>query len=151
MVISIREATFTDLSSVQKCNKRNLPIYYSFTEIVFIHFNSYNKIVVAEYKGNIVGYVIVEISDGFCHIISLGVDDQYRRLGIGKKLLSVIEQMTKTSCKRMSLYVHVENNQAILFYKKVGLKVVKVVKDYYRGAHFKKNNDDALFMVKDLV
>lgn len=59
---------------------------------------------VAEYLGNVAGYVNVYINSpwgafankGYCEIIDFGVFDKFRKRGIGGKLMDVAEQIAST-------------------------------------------------------
>lgn len=150
--INIRKAIITDMSKLHDCNKRNLPISYSTVELLFMHMSSYNSIFIAQDISNInntdkiVGYLLSEYDGTTCHIMSLGVDVECRRLGVATNLLLQLSKEAKQWCKTLSLYVQTNNTSAINFYKKNGFKKVSKIKGYYSTL----DNTDAYIMHKQI-
>ena len=69
------------------------------------------------------------------YIMTLGCLYQYRRQGIGSKMLEhVLEYVTKHDTNFDSVFLHVQiNNQAALeFYKQFGFEVTESRKNYYK-------------------
>jgi len=89
--------------------------------------------VVAETGGDIVGYIIFDMSG---HVHSTAVESTYRTKGFGKMLF-----MYALRCAEKGLWLEVrsKNTGAIEFYRKLGMKVVRRISDYY-------GSDDALVM-----
>lgn len=81
------------------------------------------------------GYIIFDPFDG--HIISIAVDKEFRRMGIGSKL---VDEVLKRAGKA---YVEVResNEEAIEFYGSLGFEEVDRAPQYYV-------TEDALIMVK---
>lgn len=81
------------------------------------------------------GYIIFDPYDG--HIISIAVDKEFRRMGIGSKL---VDEVLKRAGKA---YVEVResNEEAIEFYGSLGFEKVDRVPQYYV-------TEGALIMVK---
>ena len=71
------------------------------------------------------------------HLNNIAVDADYRKQGIGKKLMKkMIEFVTKSDGQNILLEVMHENSSAIRLYEKMGFKVVGDRKDYYtKGQH----------------
>lgn len=146
--INIRMANIKDATGLANCNKANLPAFYTASE----YLNSIkpgdndndNSIVVATWRGLIIGYIFGELSRGNIHIVSLAVDKPFRSKGVGSGLMAYLRMVNKF--KSMSLFVYTENKPAISFYKKHGFRVVQKLADYYRGT-FDANNCDAYKMI----
>ena len=68
------------------------------------------------------------------------VDNEYRKKGIGSKLLNSINL---DGIKNITLEVRDSNKEAINFYKKNGFNIVTVRKNYYNG-------EDGYLMIKNL-
>ena len=66
-------------------------------------------------------------------LLSLGVLKSNRRNGVAKKLFCEVERdIIKKNTHRIFLEVRVENNAAICFYRLIGFKKIRVLKDYYK-------------------
>lgn len=69
----------------------------------------------------IIGVILANHNHRFGFIEHLVVDDTYRRLGIGRKLVeSVIESFGEQGMPKSNLLVYRGNDQAISFWKSVG-------------------------------
>lgn len=71
---------------------------------------------------------------GFGHIVTLDVEPEARKLGIGSILMQALEERFKTArCTSIFLEVAVNNWVALSFYEKHGYSVVKTLRHYYPG------------------
>jgi ribosomal protein S18 acetylase RimI-like enzyme len=119
-MITIRNATTSDLISMQNCNLNNLPENYQSKYYIY-HLISWPQLShVAEANGKIVGYVLAKMDDDQDgHITSLSVMRSWRRLGVAEKLM--IEAQTQmASCfkaKCVSLHVRKSNRAALQLYR----------------------------------
>ena len=101
----------------------------------------YNSIgLVARVDGQIVGFVIGMIYvDGRVlqgHICTIEVLSNFRRQGIGEKLLKEIEEIFRQKMvKAFALEVREDNVPAIEFYRKLGYDKIGTLKNYYGSAH----------------
>lgn len=88
---------------------------------------------VAEHEGYVIGYVMFWIKYEFNgHIISIAVDEKYRRLGAGTKLLvKAISILSLLNIDTIYLEVNENNHGAIEFYKKFNFRTDRVVPNYY--------------------
>ncbi len=93
-----------------------------------------DNFMVIETDTGIVGYMIFDISG---HIHSTAVKPTHRRKGFGKMLFMHALRCAKS---RLWLEVRSRNTQAVRFYKRMGMKIVGKIPNYYEG-------DDALIMV----
>lgn len=135
MCIVFRKANITDCSSLYECNKKCLPLFYSTTEYIYYTLSPFHDIfvVVESDTNSLIAYILGSMKNNNYHIMSIGVNDDYRKMGYGTKLLAYAKDNTEF-CKSLSLYVHVENGVAIAFYKKNRFKIIKEMKNYYGEA-----------------
>lgn len=90
--------------------------------------------IVAELSRKIIGYIIAYISDGLGDFDSMAVDPRYRHLGVGKRLVHfMIDNFRRQGIREASLEVRTTNISAISFYHRLGFRITKVIKGFYRG------------------
>ena len=113
-------------------------ISYTEEELAFFLKRSSAISLVAEDDGNIAGFIIADrlrsrrAATLIGHIITIDVLPDARRAGLGSRLLSAAEQELKIAgCESVSLEVAVDNAPALIFYKKHGYSVLKVLPRYY--------------------
>ena len=98
--------------------------------------------VVAEYEGQIVGYVGLWIIIDEGHINNVAVSPQYRRQHIASRLIDKMLRWTESAgVKRHTLEVRVGNQAARALYEKFGFQEAGVRKGYYED-----NGEDAVIM-----
>jgi len=103
---------------------------------------------VAKIDHKVVGFTIGlinknEFGDLIGHVVTIDVAMEYRRKGVGIKLLKKLESEFKTkNVKTCFLEVRIDNKAAQSLYKKLGYVEIVCLKDYYgKGVHgilFKK-------------
>lgn len=126
--IVIRSASSGDVSSIFKIHLNSLEgldeeDYEWFTALLRIR-SRRRKILVAEYMGSIVGFIIAYKYRDQAYIDSLAVDTGYRGMGIGGKLLKGMEKLLAGSgVERVMLSVKKDNHSALGFYLKKGYMV----------------------------
>jgi ribosomal protein S18 acetylase RimI-like enzyme len=83
--------------------------------------------------GKIVGFIMTSMEPRKTgSIITIDVMPDWRGKGVGKKLMGLAEEELKTrGAKKIILQTAVDNIDAIGFYKKLGYKEKKRIKDYY--------------------
>lgn len=84
-------------------------------------------VLVADYQGKIVGFLIAYRRYNKIYIDSLAVDPKYRGLGIGSKLLRELEERVRGKKKTIYLSVKKDNYSALGFYLKNGYIIDGVV------------------------
>ncbi len=140
----IREATEEDLPIVMHINRTVLPENYP-SFYFNMHLRNFPKaFLVAEMGGKVVGYIMcrVEYDNLYTqpnkvgkkgHVVSLAVLGEARRRGIGTALMQKAMDAMKNvyGAEEYYLEVRVSNEPAIRLYKKLGFKVIKVLKGYY--------------------
>ncbi|ADM27370.1 ribosomal-protein-alanine acetyltransferase [Ignisphaera aggregans DSM 17230] len=101
---------------------------------------------VAEEGNRIIGYVSGLIrTDGFGHIVSICVDPEYRRRGVGRALMVALEKRMREifGICMFRLEVRVSNTNAIKLYESLGYKIQLRIPRYYT------DGEDAYLMIKD--
>jgi ribosomal-protein-alanine N-acetyltransferase len=87
---------------------------------------------VADHDDEVVGFMIYELHKTRLHILNFAVAKEYRRLGIGQrmvtKLLGKLSQQRRT---RVMLEVRETNLDAQLFFRSQGFRAVNVLRDFY--------------------
>lgn len=83
----------------------------------------------------ILGFIVAESNPGGAgHIITIDVLPEYRRSGLGSKLLAAAEErLWAMACPRVQLEAAVSNVSAIAFYKRHRYAVVGTLPRYYPG------------------
>ncbi len=146
MQLVIRTANPSDLPGV--CRLENLCFKHPYPpQLLYMYMAMYPELfLVAEIDGRIVGYVCgVVRRDGYGHIVSICVDPEFRRRGIGRALMESIERVFREvfGVCRYRLEVRVSNTPAIKLYEKLGFKIVRKLESYYL------DGEDAYLMIKD--
>ena len=129
----IRPFTLSDLDPILQIELQAFPkSAYDWPTFLNLHF-LYPKTFLVDVapaldwkKDQILGYIIFT-EEG--HIISIAVDPQYRRKGIGKELLR--QTMDVSHPKKVWAEVRRSNQGAQAFYAQMGFRVTGVVPYYY--------------------
>jgi [ribosomal protein S18]-alanine N-acetyltransferase len=128
----IREFRPNDLRRVYEIEEMSFPDPYDINMLKQL-FDFGAGFLVAQVENYVVGYIIfwiVEEDRG--HVISLAVDQNYKRQKIGSKLINTaIATFTKFNIFSITLEVKTENKEALDFYKSIGFKLNKKVSNYY--------------------
>ena len=101
--------------------------------------------VVAMDGDNLAGYVGSQTVLGWADMMNLAVAPEYRRLGIGEKLVAQLVKWLRdnqTTC--LTLEVRVSNSPAIALYQKMGFTEVGRRPNYYHNP-----KEDALILRKE--
>ncbi|MDU2585109.1 MAG: ribosomal protein S18-alanine N-acetyltransferase [Anaerococcus prevotii] len=108
--------------------------------------NSLLKHYVYELDGEIVGFYIASKVLDLVEIFTIAVDEDFRKRGIGRKLLShLIENSKASGAREIWLEVSVKNFKAIELYEKFGFEKDGIRKNYYQ-----KLGEDAYNMKRKL-
>lgn len=102
--------------------------------------NEFEKILVYEIGQKILGFIDYIRLYETVEILYLVVDIDYRRKGIGTKLIENL--LADKDITKAILEVKFSNISAISLYKKNGFEIVRTIKNYYDG------NEDAYAMEK---
>jgi ribosomal-protein-alanine N-acetyltransferase len=88
---------------------------------------------VAVVSGSLAGYSVGWVTSHGGELISLAVAPAMRRLGVGSRLaLAVLDDLRRQGARSCRLQVRISNLGAIDFYTKLGFKVVRMWREYYR-------------------
>ncbi|WP_026182896.1 MULTISPECIES: ribosomal protein S18-alanine N-acetyltransferase [Methanothermococcus] len=145
MMVRVRKSQESDFKKIMEIEKQSFNKNYP--EFLIKHiYNSFPDgfLVAEDNKGNIVGYVIAVMEWGNGHIVSIAVDENHRKKGIGTLLLDTIEKYLYEYCnaKYIVLEVRFDNTNARKFYYKRGYVDKKLLPKYY------DDGSDAILMVK---
>jgi len=87
---------------------------------------------VAKLRGKLVGYSITCIDRGKAELVSIGVFPDARRQGVGEALMRfTLQELTTRGIGVWRLMVRVDNEEAIRFYRGLGFRRVRTVRNYY--------------------
>ncbi|HIP25768.1 MAG TPA: ribosomal-protein-alanine N-acetyltransferase [Archaeoglobus profundus] len=112
---------------------------------VYIYVTLGSDLLVADIGGKVVGYIAIMDLGTNAKIISFAVKKEFRRKGIGTKLLKAAIKRCKEKGKRkILLEVRISNKIAQHLYKKNGFKVIDVIPNYY------SDGESAYLMALDL-
>jgi N6-L-threonylcarbamoyladenine synthase len=101
---------------------------------------------VAKVDNRPVAYIGVWIVAGEGHITNIAVHPNYRRKGIGRRLMLAVEEIARNRfCDCIWLEVRESNETAKNLYSSLGYKMISIRRGYYRD-----NNEDAEVMRKQL-
>ena len=102
--------------------------------------------IVAKVNAKAVAYIGVWLISGEGHITNVAVHPDYRRQGIGRRLMLAAEELVLArGGDRVTLEVRKSNEWAQHLYRKLGFEEQGIRRGYYRD-----NNEDAIIMWKDL-
>lgn len=118
--------------------------------------SSYQKIT-DEMRGSFPNERLEHLSDFYSSKVpdswfldSLGVDEAYRRKGIGTRLIELtMEKAKENGCGIISLIVFADNSTALALYKDLGFRVVKEID--LKGNEFIPHQDGCLLLKCDIV
>lgn len=155
--IFIRRCKLNDLDGVIEVNERELPEDYPYFFYKSILDNFPEAFLVSTNKDNkVIGYVMWRVEQipsidslryvNKGHLVSIAVSEEYRRRGIGIKLLTKsMLAVKKHNIAEYVLEVRVSNYIAIKLYEKFNFKIERVKKNYYR------DGENAYYMVRSVV
>ena len=141
--IIIRKAQFTDIDSVLEIEQESINSW-SYDQFIQELNNEFAVFIVAETNNGIAGYAVAWRVADEIQINSISVKKNFRKQGIGSKLLAeIIMNGTDRVYSAAILDVRSKNTDAIKFYTNNGFTKTGIRKNYY-------DNDDAVLMEKIL-
>jgi ribosomal-protein-alanine N-acetyltransferase len=152
----IRKFKEEELEKVISINLSCLPENYSSFFFLELYRSFPETFIVAEFQGQIIGYVMCRIESGFSeanklrlakkgHVVSFAVLPEHRNKGVGSALMkAAIKGMETYSCTEAYLEVRKSNKSAINLYEKLGFKIIKNISNYYM------DGEDACLMYRKL-
>jgi ribosomal-protein-alanine N-acetyltransferase len=141
----IREFRRPDIKRVLEIEQKSFKDPYPVNILLDIY-NLGAGFLVAQQDNIIVGYIIFWIRfEGEGHIISIAVDENYRRKEVGSQLVDMaLEIFKRYNIDIIKLEVRISNKGARKFYKERGFIEKEVLKDYY------EDFEDAVLMIRNL-
>jgi ribosomal-protein-alanine N-acetyltransferase len=148
----IRKAELKDIPAVMRINLDTLPENYPEYFFRQIQERYPEAFYVAEIEGKVVGYILCRMEGGVSnfgirwvrrgHIVSVAVQQDYRRQKIASKLIKQSMKALETvyAAKEVILEVRKTNHAAVKLYDKLGFKRIRTLRTYYR------NGEDAQLM-----
>lgn len=145
MNIKIRNLEEQDLPYVLEIVSQSFSIPWSLNSFKNELLNPHSILRVAEFSGEIVGYIVLRKILDEAELLSIAVKPELRRKGIATELIKNVLDELKDSVETCFLEVRVSNKEAISFYEKIGFKKVGLRKKYYLLPE-----EDAIIMKLDL-
>ena len=135
---SVRLATPGDARAIAELSRdsieRGLGWSYSPSRIQRAIRSRTTNVAVVHERGCLLAFGIMDYGDTAAHLVLLGVQPQQRRRGLGRHVLSWLEQCAVTAgLERIGIEVRADNPGAIGFYRRLGYEVRGRVPGYYRG------------------
>lgn len=139
--IIIKEMTLSDLYEISKYLTTDFDDFWNVNILESELKNEFSKYIIAKLNDEIVGFAGVIDTVDQLEITNIVVKKNFRKKGIGSKLLENLIMLAKEAGKeKISLEVNSTNLPAIKLYEKNGFKNVGFRKKYYN------NKDNAEIM-----
>jgi ribosomal-protein-alanine N-acetyltransferase len=146
MNLTIRKMTLEDVPAVVGLDQKSFSLPWPERSFRFeLTDNPASRCWVADLNGKIVGMIVVWLIVDEAHVATIATDPDYRRQGIGKRLLAyALRHMIADGARRSFLEVRESNLAAQEMYRKFGYEVTGRRRRYYRD-----NDEDAILMSLD--
>jgi ribosomal-protein-alanine N-acetyltransferase len=143
MNLTIRKMTLEDMPSIIDLDQKSFSLPWPERSFRFeLTANSASRCWVAELDGKIVGMIVVWLIVDEAHVATIATHPDFRRQGIGTKLLShALRLMMEEGAVSSFLEVRESNFGAQEMYRKFGYEV-----SGRRPRYYKDNNEDAILM-----
>jgi len=103
---------------------------------------------VYESRAGLIGYGILSIAAGECHLLNICIAPEFQNRGHGARLVAQLLHLARQAGARSALLeVRVSNTTAFRLYHKLGFNEIGTRKNYY-PAH--GGREDALVLARDL-
>lgn len=143
--ILIRRARASDVSYLAKLERETFPIAQTERDFENMLDASDRVLLVAESGRRVLGYVGAYSVCGETDILTIAVDPDVRRMGIGKKLLDALLTELDPDNDAVYLEVRESNEAARTLYTSLGFTEIGVRRGYYRFP-----TEDAVLYKKEL-
>jgi [ribosomal protein S18]-alanine N-acetyltransferase len=146
MNLIIRKMTVDDISPVVDLDQKSFSLPWPERSFRFeLSDNPASRCWVADVDGKVVGMIVVWLIVDEAHVATLATHPEYRRQGIGKRLLAhALRHMIPDGARSSFLEVRESNLAAQEMYRKFGYEVTGRRRRYYRD-----NDEDAILMNLD--
>lgn len=125
----IREALITDLDVIDNIKNASFEEPWSRASVEAEFYKDYSHFFVYEEGGVLAGYIIVWDLGQEWEVITVAVDEKFRRTGIGGRLLKHVLSLSGSAEWRLE--VACGNEIAIRLYEAYGFIKAGVIKNYY--------------------
>lgn len=141
--IKVESATSQNICDIANIERQSFSTPWS-ENAIRESMNAGTLFFVANKNGLIAGYMGISkiLDEGY--VTNVAVLPEYRRLGIGKKILEHVIDALKNELAFISLEVRASNNGAISLYEKFGFERVGLRKRFYSNP-----TEDAIIMTKN--
>lgn len=135
---AVRLATLDDAQAIASFSRdfieHGLPWSYTKARIVHAIQRNTTNVAVVDEREALCGFGIMDYGDTAAHLVLLGVQVKERRRGLGRHILSWLEQCAVTAgIRRIGVEARADNPQAIAFYQQQGYRVRNRIPGYYQG------------------
>jgi len=143
MNLLIRKMTLEDVPGVIELDQKSFSLPWPERSFRFeLTANSASRCWVAELEGKLVGMIVVWLIVEEAHVATIATHPDYRRQGIGTRLLShALRKMIDEGALSSFLEVREHNLGAQEMYRKFGYEA-----SGRRPRYYKDNNEDAILM-----
>jgi ribosomal-protein-alanine N-acetyltransferase len=143
MNFTIRKMTVDDISAVLDLDQKSFSLPWPERSFRFeLTDNPAARCWVAELDGKVVAMIVVWLIVDEAHVATLATHPDYRRQGIGRRLLAyALRQMMQDGARSSFLEVRASNLAAQEMYQKFGYEATGRRRHYYRD-----NDEDAILM-----
>ena len=143
MNFTIRKMTVDDISAVLDLDQKSFSLPWPERSFRFeLTDNPAARCWVAELDGKVVAMIVVWLIVDEAHVATLATHPEYRRQGIGRRLLAyALRQMMQDGARSSFLEVRASNFAAQEMYRKFGYEATGRRRHYYRD-----NDEDAILM-----
>jgi ribosomal-protein-alanine N-acetyltransferase len=133
--IQIRALTPGDLSQVEEIERQSFPNAWPPRELHrFLRCVTVDAMA-AQVSGVIAAFAFVERAPGEAHILNFAVHPSHRRAGVGRRLMEAILADARTKgLRKVRLEVRESNVPAQLFYRRLGFRATRILKNHYRDS-----------------
>lgn len=146
MSLIFRKMTVDDIPAVIDLDQKSFSLPWPERSFRFeLTDNPASRCWVADLDGKIVGMIVVWLIIEEAHVATVATHPNYRRQGIGRRLLAyALRQMIQDGARSSFLEVRESNIAAQEMYRKFGYEVTGRRRRYYRD-----NDEDAILMNLD--
>jgi ribosomal-protein-alanine N-acetyltransferase len=133
--VHIRWMIRRDMPEVLEAERQSFE--YAWTEEDFLRCLRQRNCIgmVAECNDRIVGFMIYELHKTRLHVLNFAVHPQYRHQGVGSQMATkLIGKLTSHRRSKVTLAVRERNLDAQLFFRQLGFKATKVLRNYYEDS-----------------
>ena len=139
--ISMCKISDVTVKNLSKINKLENQLNLNKTKLIFFNQISLNKnfkFIKLTSEEKIIGILQFSWNKSDCDIISIGIIKKFQKMNYGKKLVQYLKSL---NFKNIYVEVSVNNNNALMFYKKLNFFKIGLRKNYYN-----KQKSDAILL-----